>query len=351
MANRDIIVIGASAGGVQALTQLVADLPHDLPAAVFIVLHIPADSPGLLPSILSRDSRLPVAHAINGEPIKQGRIYVAAPDQHLLIEKSHVKLVRGPKENLHRPSIDTLFRSAALSCGTRVVGVVLTGARDDGKVGMRAIKQRGGVAIVQDPMEATFPSMPMSVIQEIRVDYVVPLREIAALLNEVSRQTAEAEGGYPVADEVEIEAKIAEQEIGADELIASVDKIGKVSRLTCPECHGALWEIKDEDLLRFRCHVGHAYTAEGLSDGQAQMLEVALWSAVRALEEQMMLARRIVQRARRANQQQAAQTFERRAREAEANSSVIRELLLGDEKGGIAKPVIENAEEVRASVD
>ena len=186
MATRDTIVIGASAGGVQALSALIADLPADLPAAVFIVLHIPNNVPSLLPSILSRDARMPVSHAEDREEIRPGKVYVAPPDHHLLIEDSHVKLVRGPKENLHRPSIDALFRSAARTAGTRVIGVILTGARDDGRTGMKAIKQRGGMAIVQDPFEAPFPSMPLSVMQDIKVDYSLPISEIGPLLVQLS---------------------------------------------------------------------------------------------------------------------------------------------------------------------
>lgn len=337
--TRDIIVIGASAGGVQALSTLVAALPPRLPAAVFIVLHIPAEPPSVLPAILARDALMPVAHARNAELIEHGRIYIAPPDQHLLIEDSQIKLVHGPKENLHRPSIDTLFRSAARWAGPRVIGVVLTGARHDGTVGMRAIKQRGGVTIVQDPVEATFPSMPTSVMQDIKVDYSVPVNEIGPLLAWLVNQPAAEVGSYPLADDVEIEAKIAGQEMDSGELIASVDRLGRVSKLTCPDCQGALWEINDEDLLRFRCHVGHAYSAESLSGGQAERLEVALWSAVRALEEQMILAKRIVERARKANHLRAASMFERRAEEAERNSGVLRQLLLGDEKGHIAEPI------------
>jgi two-component system chemotaxis response regulator CheB len=341
MATRDIIVIGASAGGVQALTNLVADLPADLSAALFIVLHIPAHIPSLLPVILARESKLPVDHAKDEEPIQQRRIYVAPPDQHLLIEAGHIKLVHGPKENLHRPSIDALFRSAARWAGPRAIGVVLTGARDDGTAGMSALKQRGGITIVQDPTEAPFPSMPMSVMQEVKVDYSLPLSEIAPLLSQLSRQTVEEEGRYPVPDQIEIEARIAQQEMEADELIASVERLGKISKLTCPDCHGALWEINDTELLRYRCHVGHAFSAEALSDGQSQMLEVALWSAVRALEEQLILAERIVERARKANRQHAARAFERRAREAEEHSSMIRQLLLAGEKGDIGEMVLQ----------
>ena len=230
MATRDTIVIGASAGGVQALTKLVADLPPDLPAAVFIVLHIPSYSPSFLPDILARDARMVVAHATDGEEIRWGKVYVAPPDRHLLIEDRHVKLVHGPKENLHRPSIDALFRSAARWAGPRVIGVVLTGARDDGAVGMRAIKQRGGISIVQDPLEAPFPSMPMSVMQDMKVDYSVPLARLRLCL-QLSREAIEEEGRYPVSDKVEIEVRIAQQDMESDELIASVEKLGRYQNL------------------------------------------------------------------------------------------------------------------------
>jgi two-component system chemotaxis response regulator CheB len=344
MPTRDTIVIGASAGGVQALIKLVNDLPADLGAAVFIVLHVPSDSPSLLPGILSREAKLPVAHARDGEQIVVGKVYIAPPDQHLLIEDGRVKLVHGPKENLHRPSIDVLFRSAAHWGGSRIIGVVLTGARDDGATGMRVIKQRGGIAIVQDPSEAPFPSMPMSVLQSVRVDFTLPLSAIPPLLAELSKQTVE-EGEYSVPDEIEIETRIAKQEVTADELLASVEKIGRISRLTCPDCHGALWEIHDEDMLRYRCHVGHAFSADSLSKGQTEMLEVALWSAVRALEEKMVLAKRIVERARNANQVRAAALFERRAREAEEHSSVLRELLLTSQKADVGDEVFNTADD------
>lgn len=340
MATRNIIVIGASAGGVPALSSLVAELPANLSAAVFVVLHIPANAPSLLPTILARHSSLPVAHAIDGEQIEPNRIYVAPSDHHLLIDGGRVRIVHGPRENLHRPSIDALFRSAARWAGPRVIGVVLTGARDDGRLGMRAIKQRGGIAIVQDPSEAPFPSMPLSVLQDITVDYTLKLREIAPLLHHLSRENAADESRYPVSDEIEIEARIAEQRMDGDELVASVERLGKISRLTCPDCHGALWEIHDNDLLRFRCHVGHAFSAESLNEGQSQTLDTALWSAVRTLEEQMMLAQRIVERARKANNRQAATRFEQRAKEAEEQSLMIRRLLLQGEKGDIGEPVL-----------
>jgi len=344
MATRDTIVIGASAGGVQALTKLVSELPANLPAAVLIVLHVPSNVPSLLPEILARGANVPVAHATDQELISHGKVYVAPPDHHLIVEKGRTRLVHGPKENLHRPSIDTLFRSAARWAGPRVIGVILTGARDDGKLGMRAVKQRGGITVVQDPREAPFPSMPMNVMQEIRVDYSLSLVEIAPLLSELSRETVEEEERYPMPDEIEIESRIAQQDMEAAELIASVERFGKVSRLTCPDCHGALWEIQDDHLLRYRCHVGHAFSAEALNEGQSQMLEVALWSAVRALEEQMILAKRIVERSRKSKHDRAAQVFEKRAREAEEHSSVIRKLLLSAEKGDIGEPVLQGEE-------
>jgi two-component system chemotaxis response regulator CheB len=300
----------------------------------------------LLPSILARDARLPVSHAVDGEKINSGRVYAAPPDHHLLIEHQHLRLVHGPKENLHRPSIDALFRSAARWAGPRTIGVILTGARDDGAAGMLAIKQRGGITIVQSPDEAPFPSMPLSVIQTMKVDHSVPLDEIAPLLAKLSRQPADEEGRYPVPEDIEIEARIAQQDIKSDELIASVEKLGKVSKLTCPDCHGALWEMRDDDMLRFRCHVGHAYSADSLNHGQTQMLEAALWSAVRALEEQMILAKRILERARRANQIRAVRMFEKRAQEAEEHSSAIRQLLLRGTKGDIAEQPFQNIDEM-----
>lgn len=348
MAIHDTIVIGASAGGVQALSTVISGLPEDLPAAVFVVLHVSRDSAGFLPTILRRAARLPVAHAVDNEAIRPGRVYVARPDQHLLIETEQVRVVHGPKENLHRPSIDTLFRSAARWAGPRTIGVVLTGARDDGAVGMRAIKQRGGITIVQDPHEAAFPSMPISVMREIKVDYSLPLGEIAPLLDKLSRQIVGG-GRYPVTEHVEIETRISQQDMESDELISSVEKIGQVSKLTCPDCHGALWEIRDEEILRFRCHVGHAFSADSLSDGQGQMIEIALWSAARALEEQMILAKRIIERARRANHTRAVQLFEKRAEEAEAQSAAIRQVLLSGKTRDIAQESVTDHDEMSVS--
>jgi two-component system chemotaxis response regulator CheB len=327
MPGHDIIVIGTSAGGVEALRQLARELPADLRAAVFVVIHLPAQAPSLLPDILSRDGALPAAHAVNGEPIRRGRIYVAPPDNHLLVERDHMRVVHGPRENRYRPAVDPLFRSAAVAYGPRVVGVVLTGALDDGTVGMKAVKECGGVAIVQDPAEAIYPSMPRSVLRAMKVDYCVRLAEIAPLLARLSGEAAE-EGAHTVPDDLKTENEIAEQQMEPSEMLESVQKLGALSAFTCPECQGSLWEIRDGELLRFRCHTGHAFSSDSLLAEQNETLEGALWSAVRALEEKMALARRMAARARDRNFQRAARSFDLTALDAERQADAVRRLLL-----------------------
>jgi two-component system chemotaxis response regulator CheB len=325
--GHDIIVIGASAGGVEALKEIMRELPADIPAALFVVLHVPAQSPSILPQILDREGPLSVGHAIDGEPIKPGRVYVAPPDNHLMVGRECVRVIHGPRENRYRPAVDPLFRSAAVAYGPRVVGVVLTGALDDGTVGMIAVKKCGGLAVVQDPHDAIYSGMPSSVMRNVRVDYCVPLAEVAPLLVRLSREPA-AEGVYAVDEDLRMENRIAEQEVEADDLIEAVEKLGKLSTFTCPECGGTLWELHDVDLLRFRCHVGHAFSADSLVAEQSDGLETALWSAVRALEEKMALARRMAERSRRRNFERAARGFDEKAREAQEQADIVRKLLL-----------------------
>lgn len=202
MPGHDIIVIGSSAGGVDALIKLVNQLPANLPASIFIVLHIPARSPRVLPDILSRSGPLPAIHPTDGEEIRHSRIYIAPPDQHLLIERGNVHIVRGPKENRHRPAIDATFRSAALAYGPRVVGVILTGALGDGTAGLLAIKQRGGIAVVQDPHDALYPSMPLSALASVHVDYTAPLAAIGPLLMQLVVEQVEEKEAYPLSSEL-----------------------------------------------------------------------------------------------------------------------------------------------------
>ena len=336
--NHDIFVVGASAGGVEALIGLVEGLPAHFEGSIFVVLHIAANAKSLLPEILSRNTELTVSHGQHEEFFRKGHVYVAPPNNHLLIDDGFIRIVHGPKENFHRPAIDPLFRSAARMYGPRCVGVVLTGSLDDGAAGMAAIKSRGGVTIVQDPNEALHSSMPSVVLQTVSVDYTLPVSEIGPTLGRLARSPSKDEKEYPVADELETESKITQQTLEGEEMISQIERIGKVSTLTCPECHGALWEINDPDLLRYRCHVGHAFSISSLASGQDQMLENALWSALRALEEKLLLIRRSGDRAKSRNLLKAVRVFEERAVSVEQQAEVIRQVLLSGEFGEVAEP-------------
>jgi two-component system chemotaxis response regulator CheB len=322
MPNR-IIAIGASAGGVEALMTLASMLPADLPAAVLIVMHVPPNSPSVMPTLLRRAGKLPAAHPSDGQRLVPGHIYVAPPDFHLLVHRGHVRLSVGPRENGHRPAVDPLFRTAARAYGARVVGVVLSGNLDDGTAGLQAIKSRGGVAVVQDPAEALYPGMPRSAMQHVAVDHVLPLLDMARLLTELA-QAPVSEGEEPVTDELEHDIESVEM---APEPMDGVHRSGRVSALTCPECHGALWEIRDGEVIRYRCRTGHAFSAETLLDEQGKGLEAALWIALRALEEHAALIRRMTERARKNKHAQTVRKFEEQERTIEARAEVIRRLL------------------------
>jgi two-component system, chemotaxis family, protein-glutamate methylesterase/glutaminase len=323
VASRDVVVIGTSAGGVEALQQIAKRLPADLPASVLVVIHVPPRSPGLLPRILSRAGPLPATHAENGEAIRHGHIYVAPAGLHMMLEDGRVRLVAGARENLHRPAIDPLFRSAALAAGRRVIGVVLTGALDDGTAGLRAVKRCGGLAVVQDPAEATYPSMPLSAMRNVRVDHCLLLAEIPALLDRLTRETI-PDGPHQIAPpDMKLEVAMAAMDSNEEKL----DRIGKRSTFTCPECHGTLWEMNEEGALRFRCHVGHAYTAETLVSQQSSGLEDALWTAVRAFEENAKLATRMAERARGLADLDVERRFTQRAETARQRADEVRALL------------------------
>lgn len=330
MPGHDIIVVGASAGGVEALTQLVRALPPDLPAAVFVVLHLPAHSPSALPQILDHRSRLPAAQARDGEPIQHGRVYVASPDRHLLLKGDRVRLSHGPRENAHRPAIDTLFRSAAVAYGARVVGVVLSGTLDEGTAGLLAIKRRGGQALVQDPEEALYDGMPRSAIDHVPVDAVAPVAELAGLLVRLAHEAASP--APPAPENMEVENEIAEFDM---ESVERGDRNGDVSAFTCPECHGTLWEIQDGELVRYRCRVGHGYSSDSLLAEQSAALEEAMWTAFRALEESAALARRLSERMRKRGHDLPAQRFEEQARDAERRAAIVRQVLV---KGELSVP-------------
>lgn len=323
VATHDIVVIGASAGGVEAISTIVADLPRDLRAAVFVVLHL-AKGRSMLPEILTRAGHLPAIHPNDQDRLEYGHIYVARPDHHLVLGPDTVRVVHGPTENGCRPAIDPLFRSAARVYGPRVIGIVLTGGLDDGTAGLAAVKEAGGIAIVQDPEEAFAPSMPRSAQALVDVDHVLPLREMGVMISDLTRKEIEPPpltAGVHVAP---IEPDLAEPPIALHE----TDRPGKVSIFTCPECHGTLWEADDRGIVRFRCRVGHVYSAESMLAAHSDSVDRALWTALRALEERAALTHRLAERARTRNHNWVARAFEERALAADGNAAVIRELLV-----------------------
>ncbi|MDX2231373.1 MAG: chemotaxis protein CheB [Leptolyngbyaceae cyanobacterium bins.349] len=322
MVGHNIIVVGTSAGGVETLTRLVQRLPANLPAAVFVVMHFPAFGVNVLPQILSRQGTLPAVHAAHNEAIQLGRIYIAPPDYHLLIHRHTIKLSHGPRENGHRPAVDTLFRSAAWSYGKRVVGVVLSGMLDDGTAGLAMIKARGGIAIAQDPDEAIFNGMPRSAIERVTVDHILNLKDLAICLIQLT-QTNVVED-TPVTPENNADAEYVSQDRAA---LERGERPGTVSPLTCPECGGVMWEL-DDPLLRFRCHTGHAYSLDSLLSEQADEVERALWSAVRVLEEKVSLSHRMANHAREQQRSLSVTQFEERAAEAKRHADLLRQVIL-----------------------
>ena len=318
---RDVVVVGASAGGVETLGALVQTLPADLNAAVFVVLHVPATG-SVLPGILSRAGRLPAAHAEDGEQIVPGRIYVAPPDHHLVLRRDGIRVERGPRENGHRPAVDPLFRSAARTFGRRVVGIVLFGSRDDGTAGLSAIKVRGGVTVVQDPADALYPGMPLNALEYVDPEYVLPIEEIGPLIVGLTSNEPVAVGaGNPHGSEVETQVERLERESTED------PQPGTPSAFSCPECGGVLWEAKEGELARFRCRTGHAFSEASLLAEQSEQLEAALWSGLRALEEHAALNRRTAARLRSRGHGNTAARFERQADDAIDQAGRIRTVL------------------------
>jgi two-component system chemotaxis response regulator CheB len=316
-----IIVIGASAGGVDALKTLAASLPRGFPAPVFIVLHVGEVS--YMPEILARAATLPVVRPISGERIAASSIYVAPPDRHMLLHDDHILLRRGPRENLARPAIDPLFRSAACSFGARTIGVILTGSLSDGASGLHAVKRCGGIAIVQEPDDALVPDMPRNALRVVDADHRVALSELGSLL---SRLVAEPAREMVVApDDICLEAAIAAQErIGMD----STSKLGRLSPFTCPECQGPLWEIEDGKLLRYRCHVGHALDAESMLSAQSNEAEDIIERLLRVHQQRAAMARRIAARNVAEGHARLAKKMKERAREYEMDAEAIRQILV-----------------------
>lgn len=322
-----IIAIGASAGGLQALIKLSRELPADLPVPVFIVLHVPPFRSSALPSLLSRARRLPADYAEDGELIRPSRIYVAPPDRHLVVRGDRVHLGTGPRENGTRPAIDPLFRSVAMTYGPGAIGVVLSGALYDGTAGLHAIKEHGGIAIVQNPDEALHPSMPRTALENVNVDHIVGAEQLAPLLEKLvrggSRPAVSTQPAQP--ERLAHEVEIAERGAPPDQPAAKDQ--GRPSAFSCPDCHGVLWEIEEGDLIRFRCRVGHGYLPEALAQAQSAELEEALWTALRSLRENAALATRLGERARLRNLTMIAQAHEGRAKEAQERAQRIEAVL------------------------
>lgn len=324
-------MIGASAGGVEALIRLVHDLRDDFPAPIAIVLHVPADSPSMLAEILGRKGMLPSKTAEDGDRFEPGRIYVARPDHHLIVRRNgglSLGVARGPRENRHRPAVDPLFRSAALAARSNAIGVVLSGTLDDGTAGLIAIKQCGGITVVQEPSDALYAGMPQNAIENVDVDHVVPLAGLAALLHRLVREAPpRATGAEP--GNLELEAHVAE--LGHDALHTD-DRPGNPSPYSCPDCGGVLWEIEDSEYVRYRCRVGHAFSPESMLGAQDEILEEALWSAVKTLEESARLSRRLAVSERQRGNQWLVQRFEEKEKEARDRVEVIRRYLLRGER-------------------
>lgn len=355
MAGRDIVVIGTSAGGVEALTQLARGLPPGFPASVFVVCHFPPGGTSVLPQILGRAGPLPAAHAADGEAFEPGRVYVAPPDRHLLLTADgRTRLTRDARENRFRPAVDPLFRSAARHFGRRVVGVILTGALYDGSAGLIAVRAAGGLRVVQDPADALVAAMPQNATQLAGADHVVPITRLAALLvGLVGEEPPEDAGAEPMnpppagpgapdpsADPIEKAARTAQEMMAAQ---ARNERGGEVSTYTCPECGGSLWQVDEPRLVQFRCHTGHAYNGETLLTEQTEALEAALWTAVRTFREKSVLGRQMADAERRRGDAAAAGRFEEQAEQAARYAALIVERVLQGNGHAAAPGPVQNS--------
>lgn len=322
-----IVVIGTSAGGLNALNELVSQFDEDYHAAVFIVMHLSNATIGdFLVIRLQRNTHYRCILARDGMPVEPDTIYIAPPDRHLLLSKNKIVIGHGPAENRWRPSIDALFRSAAAHFSSRVTGIVLTGLLDDGTAGMSAIKRSGGITIVQDPNEAEFPDMPVAVMNNMQVDYCLKLAEMGDVLKKIAAVKSEP---VAVPDDVIAEARLSERNvIGIDE----VSRLGESSLFVCPDCGGHLWEITKDKMHRYRCHTGHVYTEEDLSLKQQENQEAALWVAIRIMEERRNLMLKINGAYSARGLKHAATGYSKKADELKNHIEKLRELLFTTQK-------------------
>lgn len=323
--QRDMVVLGASAGGVEALLGLFRALPAHLDAAILVVLHIPSHTPSQLDRVLGHATPLPVAVAQDGEPIERGRVYVASADRHLMVTAQGIRLSRGPKESRARPSIDVLFRSAAMTFGPRVIGVVLSGVLDDGTAGLWAIKDCQGAAFVQEPSEAIHASMPESAISHVQVDFVGPVKALSRHIQKLVGTAAPVQAATTARSRLLMENAIAME---GNALKAGVLSLGKVSQYTCPDCHGVLVQIEEDSIVRFRCHTGHAFSLKTLVAQINEAIDIGLWDTLRAVEERVLLLRQMGALAGTAGASDEAAQCGRLADESEKRLQPLRDLLL-----------------------
>jgi len=323
MLSHDIVVIGGSTGSLPVLKQLCAGLPADLPASVSIVVHVGRHGQNLLADVLDDCGPLRVTTAEEGEPIERGRVYVAPGDHHLLLDDGVIRLGRGPRENMTRPAVDPLFRSAAAGYGPRVIGVVLSGQLNDGSAGLAAVKQCGGLAVVQSPSEAEANGMPSSALQCCDVDYEASSSELGALLARLVQQPAGPAVSIPPG--IAMEAEFA---LGRTSDSPRLQQIADPSTISCPACGGVLSEMHDRHTLRFRCQIGHAYTAECLDQEQDGSAHEGLGIALRMLESRATLVERMAQEARAKGRDRIAAEYEERAVEYRRNVEAIWQVML-----------------------
>ena len=318
MAKRDIFVIGGSAGSNAVLQQVLADLPGDFPASIFVTTHVPSQSAGYLAEMLDGAGPLPVVHAVDGQPIQRGCVYVAVPNRHLLVVDGTIRLGDGPRENMARPAIDPLFRSAALSYGPRTVGVLLSGMLNDGASGLSAIKACGGTAVVQHPLDAEADQMPLAALEAVAADEVASAAELGGLLARIAE--SDAGENLPPPYGLPLEVDIAS---GARLGASTLHRIADPSALSCPDCHGVLSEVRGEQPLRYRCQIGHAMTAEVLASRHEEV-DQAMRIALRVMEERVTLVTRMGKDARDTGRTAVAELYEARAEEYARYAEVLR---------------------------
>jgi two-component system chemotaxis response regulator CheB len=320
--GHDIIVVGASAGGVEAIEILTKNLPKNVPAALFLVLHQAPTVRSLLPQLITNRTGFPAIHPNNGDNLEPGRLYVAPPDYHMILKDGKILLDHGPKENRHRPAVDPLFRSAAIEYGPRVIGVILTGALDDGTGGLMAVKLCGGIAVVQHPEDAFCAGMPENALRVVEVDHCLPLTKIPNLLLDLMKKPAKKKEEANC-NGVEFENIVAGHPLTPKEM---QQRFGHPSGFICPECSGPLWEVRARKHTQYRCLVGHQFSPESFLAEETEALERALWTAIKTLEERVTFLNNLAERSQELGETSTFETFRNKAFENKEHAEIIRRI-------------------------